>query len=150
MILKIEKQVHLMVCLLIYLKIDDYVSNYKSRLNLMYKYFSLENSKNILDDLYITKKNVDLFKRNFRMMGRKETSQYEKVRFNNELLNNYPQNLVELIGERNINIYLKMIDHSLSNNAKVVFYQDPNKGESPEDSRKDLTYQLYSWLGICK
>ena len=24
---------------------DDYVSNYKSRLNLMYKYFSLENSK---------------------------------------------------------------------------------------------------------
>ena len=39
-----------------------------------------------------------------------------------------------------------MIDHSLSNNAKVVFYQDPNKGESPEDSRKDLTYQLYSWL----
>ena len=32
------------------------------------------------------------------MMGRKETSQYEKVRFNNELLNNYPQNLVELIG----------------------------------------------------
>ena len=67
---------------------------------------------------------------------KKESGKFHKNKYINEKLNSYLNELNQLIGERNIHTYLKIIDHSLSKNVKIIFYQDPKKGESPEKSKK--------------
>lgn len=133
------------------LNVKQYEHEYSNKLSLLYNFFDAKNDLSIMHRFVILYENIILGKKIFsKLFGDNSINDVGDDYKIIAGLINYPERFNKIYGKRNISIYLSIISDALRRNQKIVFYQDPQKGIAPSDSKKDKTYELYRWLNEIK